>query len=441
MGVLVRTLDAMTERRSDQVQTFAIKDWLGRMVGPGQPSTPASASRLAVVMTCISIYAEAVAGLPLMCYRRTGKDDRERDPAFYLAELLQYEPNSEMTAATFIETLTAHLVGWGNGYAEIVRDVGYRPIALWPLRPDRMTVLRESGQLIYRYTRTDGRREDLEPSQVFHLPGLSFDGLVGQSRLANQRAIELAQAAEEYGTSVWRNNARPGVVLSHPKTLTAGAIERLAVQFESLKGANNAGKTVVMEEGLSITEIGIPPQEAQYIETRKFQRSEIIGMFLIPPHMAGDTERSTSWGAGIAEQNQKWLDLGLGMYLRRWEQAIRRSLITSAYRPTHYVEFLRDALLRGDPLKRAQIQHLRWMDGNLSADDIRRMENQNSLPDEKGKGYYVPLNMVPIEAVGTTAQSDAVRSWLASPNPPSLPDPMADLALANGHQKENVDAS
>lgn len=423
MGVLVRTMDALAERRADTVQHFTTKDWLGRLSGPNTPSTPASAARLAVVLTCIKIYAEAVASLPVICYRRMSGDDRERDPDFHLAELLAYQPNEEMEAVTFIETLTAHVVGWGNGYAEIERDGGDRPIALWPLRPDRMSVVREGGRLIYRYTRTDGRRVDLAPSQVLHIRGLSFDGLVGMSILANQRAVELAQAAEEYGTAMWRNNARPGLVLSHPKTLTTPAVERLGAQFEALKGTGNANKTVVMEEGLTLNEVGIPPQEAQYIETRKFQRSEIIGMFLIPPHMAGDTERSTSWGAGIAEQNQKWLDLGLGMYLRRWEQAIRRSLIGKPWRQTHYVEFLRDALLRGDPLKRAQIQHIRWMDGNLSQDEIRRMENQNRLPDDKGAGYYVPLNMIPVESVGQEGQERALRAWTGAP----LPDPLAGV--------------
>jgi HK97 family phage portal protein len=418
MGVLVRTLDALTERRSDQVEHYAIKDWLGRIRGPGEPVTPASASRLAVVITCIKIYAEAVSALPIHCYRRLGNDDREPDPDFYLADLLQYEPNPEMTAVTFIETLTAHLVGWGNAYAEIVRDGGNRPRELWPLRPDRMQVLREEGRLVYRYSRSDGKQVDLRPEDVLHIPGLSFDGIVGYSVLANQRAVELALAAEEYGTAIWRNNARPGIVLSHPKTLSRGAIERLVVQFEELKGPGNANKTVVMEEGLALNEVGIPPEDAQYIETRKFQRMEIIGMFLIPPHMAGDTERSTSWGAGIAEQNQKWLDLGLGMYLRRWEQAIRRSCITSAYRRTHYVEFKRDALLRGDPLKRAQIQHIRWMDGNLSQDEIRRMENQNALEGGRGRGYFVPMNMIPAELAGQEEQERVVRSWLEAGSPP-----------------------
>lgn len=421
MGLLVRTMDALTERRTDTVEPFTPSTFMARLSGTIGPSTPASAARLAVVLTCIRIYAEAVASLPLISYRRLADDDRERDPGFHLSELLQYEPNPEMSASTFIETLTAHLVGWGNAYAEIVRDNGNRPVELWPLRPDRMQVVREDGQLIYRYLRTDGRRVDLAPAQTFHVPGLSFDGLVGYSILANQRAVELAQAAEAYGAAVWQNNARPGIVLSHPKTLSAPAIERLAAQFEALKGAGNAGKTVVMEEGLSLTEVGIPPQEAQYIETRKFQRAELIGMFLIPPHMAGDTERSTSWGAGIAEQNQKWLDLGLGMYLRRWEQAIRRSLIGKPWRETHYVEFLREALLRGDPLKRAQIQHIRWMDGNLSQDEIRRLENQNRLPDDKGAGYYVPANMLPIEMAGQQPDPTAARAM-------PIPDPMALVA-------------
>lgn len=439
-GVLIRTLHATAEQRSDTVHPFTTKDWLGRITGPGAPVTPASAMRLAVVYTCIKIIAEAVGSLPLISYRRRPDGGRERAPDFYLSELLQYEPNPEMEAVTFIETLTAHVAGWGNGYAEIIRDFGSRPLALWPLRPDRMTVLRNPG-LTYRYVRPSGQSVDLAPSQVFHIRGLSFDGLMGYSVLADQQAIALAQVTQDYGTSFFRNNARPAIVAMHPKTLTQGAVDRLAAQFEALKGSTNAGKTVIMEEGLDLKEIGIPPEQAQYLETRKFQRAEIIGMYLIPPHRAGDVERSTSWGTGIAEQNQTWLDVGLGMYLRRWEQAIRRALITSAYRATFYTEFLREALLRADPLARAQINHIAWMDGRLSADDINEMENRNHLPDGKGQGYYRPLNMI---EVGTepAVQAAAIRAWQSSPNPPQLPNPIADLAVlaaSNGHAKETTD--
>jgi HK97 family phage portal protein len=441
MGVLVRALHATAERRSDTVQPFAIKDWLGRITGPGAPATPSSAMRLAVVYTCIKIIAEAVGSLPLISYRRRPDGGRERAPDFYLSELLQYEPNPEMEAVTFIETLTAHVAGWGNGYAEIVRDSGNRPTALWPLRPDRMTVLRNPG-LTYRYIRPDSRPVDLAPSQVLHIRGLSFDGLMGHSPLAGDQTVEMAQTMKDYGTSFFRNNARPAIVAMHPKTLSPVAIERLVTQFEALKGGTNAGKTVVLEEGLSIKEIGIAPEDAQYLETSKMLRSEIIGKFLIPPHRAGDVERSTSWGTGIAEQNQVWLDVGLGMYLRRWEQAVRRSLITSAYRSEFYTEFLREALLRADPLARAQINHIAWMDGRLSADDINEMENRNHLPDGKGQGYYVPLNMIPVEMAGTDQQAAGIRSWQSSANPPALPNPIADLAVlaaSNGHAKETTD--
>jgi HK97 family phage portal protein len=440
MGVLIRTLHAIAERSADSVQSYTTKDWLGRITGPGAPSTPASAMRLAVVFTCIKIIAEAVGSLPLISYRRLPDGGRERASDFYLSDLLQYEPNPEMEAVTFIETLTAHVAGWGNGYAEIVRDSGNRTTALWPLRPDRMTVLRIAGALVYRYIRPDGSTVDLAPKQVLHIRGLSFDGLVGHSPLAGDQTVEMAQTMKDYGASFYRNNARPAIVAMHPKTLTQGAIDRLAAQFESLKGSTNAGKTVIMEEGLSIQEIGIAPEAAQYLETSKLLRSEIIGKFLIPPHRAGDVERSTSWGTGIAEQNQVWLDVGLGMYLRRWEQAIRRSLITSAYRPDFYCEFLRDALLRADPLTRAQINHIAWMDGRLSADDINEMENRNHLPDGKGAGYYVPLNMIPIELVGSQQQAAGIRAWQSSANPPTLPNPIADLAaLAASTPKEATD--
>jgi HK97 family phage portal protein len=424
VGLLIRTADAVAERRAADIiepWTNTMSTLLSRRHGESAPSTPSSSVRLAVVLTCVRIYADAVANLPFIFYRRLAGDDRDRDPGFYLSPLLGYAPNPEMSAMTFVRTLTAHVVAWGNGYAEIVRDDLGRPVELWPLLPDRMDVVRVGGRLTYRYTRMDGSQVDLRPDQVFHLPGLSFNGVLGMSILANQRAVELAQSAEVYGEAMWRNNARPGIIASHPKTLTDGAVARLQAQFEKMKGPENSNKTVIMEEGLTMTEVGIPPAEAQWIESRKFQRAEIIGMFLIPPHKAGDVERSSSWGAGIAEQNQSWLDLGLGTYLRMWEQEVQRSLIVPAYQRTHYGEFLRDALLRGDPLKRAQVQHIRWMDGNLSQNEIRRMENQNAVAG--GDGYYVPLNMIPVEQAGAEQQAAAVRSWMSTPNPPAIPDP------------------
>lgn len=415
MGVLIRTLDAMSERRADSVQNFTIKDWLGRIVGPGAPITPTSAMRLTAVFACIRIIAEGVSSLPLVSYRRLPDGGRERDPAFHLSDLLLYQPNDEMEAVTFIETLTAHAAGWGDGYAEVVRDAATRPTALWPLRPDRMNVLREGGRLIYRYISLDGRKVDLTPSQVLHIRGLSFDGLRGYSVLANQQAVELAQAAQDFGTSFFRNNARPGIIAMHPKTLSQGAIDRLSAQFDRMRGPDNANRSVVMEEGLDIKEVGIPPQEAQYLETRRFQLGEIARLFRVPPDMIGDVERSTSWGSGIEVQSRRFIDWALGAWLRRWEQAVRRTLIGEAWRDSHYVEFNRDAALRADTLTRYQAYHLARQDGWMNGDDIAAKENMNKLPDGAGEAYWQPVNMI---AAGAPAeeQVSAIRTSLTIPN-------------------------
>jgi HK97 family phage portal protein len=435
MGLLRRTLET---RDSITYYPF-VKDWLGRITGPGAPVTPTSAMGLAAVRACIRICAQGVANLPLHTYHRLPGGGAEPAPDFYLYSLLHDAPNPEMNAMNFIETLQAHVSGWGNGYAEIVRDIGQRPVELWPLRPDRMYVFRErDGRLVYRYTRVNGTRVDMEPDQVFHVPGLGFDGVTGRSVLADNHAVELSLAMEKFGTSFFRNNARPGTVMSHPKNMTMGAIERLQLQMQELKGSDNAGKTVVLEEGMSIDEIGVPPEQAQYLEGRRFQLGEVARDFGIPPHKIGDVERSTSWGTGIEEQNQQWLDGALGADLRRWEQTINRVLITKPYRATHYVEFKRDALLRADTLKRYQAHHLALIDGWKNDDEIRALEGMNPKPDGMGKTFYKAVNVVPQDQLGTE-QTDAFRALLTPPFKDYSIDDLAPIATnGNGHHAPEV---
>ena len=315
--------------------------------------SPSTALQVTAVFACVRILAETVAGLPLHVYRRLENGGKARAPDHYLYSLLHYLPNPEMTSFEFREVMMGHVCTWGNAYAEIEFDRAGRVRALWPLRPDRMTVKRVNGRLqyIYKLSKPDsqGRTEiTLRDEQVFHVHGLGSDGIVGYSpiHLARQ-AVGLALAAEEFGARFFGNDARPGVVLEHPGQLGDEAHKRLRESWESRHGGlDKSHRVAILEEGLKVHEIGLPPEDAQFLQTRKFQVSEIARMFRIPPHMIADLERATF--SNIEHQSLEFVIHTIRPWLVRWEQEIYRSLLTPQERKTYFAEFLVDGLLRGD---------------------------------------------------------------------------------------------
>lgn len=242
----------------------------------GKTVTERSAMQMTAVYSCVRILAEAVAGLPLNLYRYTEDGGKEKaiDHPLYL--LLHDEPNPEMSSFVFRETLMTHLLLWGNAYAQIIRNGRGEVIALYPLMPNKMSVDRDSqGQLYYTYQRgTDEAIRDknqtaiLRPSDVLHVPGLGFDGLVGYSPIAMAKnAIGMAIACEEYGAKFFANGAAPGGVLEHPGTIKDP--QRVRESWQStFGGSGNANKIAVLEEGMKYTPIGISPEQAQFLETR-----------------------------------------------------------------------------------------------------------------------------------------------------------------------------
>jgi HK97 family phage portal protein len=265
----------------------------------GKAVTERTAMQTTAVYACVRILAEAIAGLPLHLYNYTadgGKARALRHPLYYL---LHDEPNPEMTRFVFRETLMAHLLLWGNAYAQIVRDGRGRVLALYPLLPSKMDVSRTAGgALVYAYRRDrdesrnnpDGGTVYLRRDEVLHIPGLGFDGLIGYSPIAmSKNAIGMAQATEEYGASFFSNGAQPGGVLEHPGVIKDA--QRVKDSWNAAyQGSGNAHRVAVLEEGMKFQAIGIPPEQAQFLETRKFQINEIARIFRVPPHMVGDIE-------------------------------------------------------------------------------------------------------------------------------------------------------
>ena len=376
----------------------------------GKVVTERSAMQMAAVYSCVRILAEAVAGLPLNLYRYTGDGGKEKAIGHPLYLLLHDEPNPEMSSFVFRETLMTHLLLWGNAYAQIIRNGKGEVVALYPLMPNKMSVDRDSqGQLYYTYQRgMDEAIRDknqtviLRPSDVLHIPGLGFDGLVGYSPIAMAKnAIGMAIACEEYGAKFFANGAAPGGVLEHPGTIKDP--QRVRESWQStFGGSGNANKIAVLEEGMKYTPIGISPEQAQFLETRKFQINEIARIFRVPPHMVGDLEKSSF--PNIEQQSLEFVKYTLEPWVTRWEQTIQRSLLSTGEKSRYFVKFNLEGLLRGDYQSRMNGYATARQNGWMSANDIRELENLDRIPAEEGGDLYlINGNMLPLHQAGAFA--------------------------------------
>ena len=366
-----------------------------------------SAMQMTAVYSCVRILSEAVAGLPLHLYQYTDKGSKEKAVDNPLYFLLHDEPNTEMTSFVFRETLMTHLLLWGNAYSQIIRNGKGEVMGLYPLMPDRMTVGRdEKGRLYYEYmvssddakTLKDGTVR-LSPYDVLHIPGLGFDGLVGYSPIAMAKnAIGLAIAAEEYGSKFYANGATPSGILEYPGTVKEP--DKVRESWNAgFGGSSNAHKIAVLEEGMKYTPISISPNEAQFLETRKFQINEIARIFRVPPHMVGDLEKSSF--SNIEQQSLEFVKYTLEPWLVRWEQAMQRALIPQDDKSKYFIKFNVDGLLRGDHQSRMQGYATARQNGWMSANDIRELENFDRIPAEDGGDLYlINGNMMPLSMSG-----------------------------------------
>lgn len=374
----------------------------------GKTVTERSALQMTAVYSCVRILAEAVAGLPLHLYRYTEDGGKEKAIDHPLYRLLHDEPNTEMSSFVFRETMMTHLLLWGNCYAQIIRNGKNEVVGLYPLMPNKMTVHRdENGQLYYLYTRgaddvTNGKSMTVKlgTSDVLHIPGLGFDGLVGYSPIAMAKnAIGLAIATEEFGAKFFANGAAPSGVLEHPGTIKEPGKVREAWQSQ-FGGSANSNKIAVLEEGMKYTPISISPEQAQFLETRKFQINEIARIFRVPPHMVGDLEKSSF--SNIEQQSLEFVKYTLDPWVIRWEQSLSRTLFTETEKKKYFFKFNVEGLLRGDYASRMSGYATARQNGWMSANDIRELENLDRIPAEEGGDMYlVNGNMLPLTKAGT----------------------------------------
>lgn len=407
MGILERL--GLKRQRGEPKNKYEGNDFsllFGRTTS-GKTVNERTALQTTAVYACVRILSETIASLPLHVYRYT-EGGKTKDTEHALYTLLHDEPNPDMTSFVFRETLMSHLLIWGNAYSQILRDRSGQVIGLYPLLPDQMSVHRsEKGKLFYVYNRYEEDNPNfqekgsivLSQEEVLHIPGLGFDGLIGYSPIAlAKNAVGMTLACEEYGASFFGNGANPGGVLEHPGILKDPA--KVRDSWNAVyQGTRNAHKVAVLEEGMSYKQIGIPPEEAQFLETRKFQINEIARLFRIPPHMVGDLEKSSF--SNIEQQSLEFVKYTLDPWVVRFEQALKKSLLLPEEKKTHFIKFNVDGLLRGDYQSRMNGYAIGRQNGWLSTNDIRELEELNPIsPEEGGDLYLINGNMTKLKDAG-----------------------------------------
>lgn len=366
----------------------------------GAPVTAETAMRVATVFACVRLRSGPVANLPLAIKRRVDERVREDASDTPVGQLLRRKPNSWQTPSQFKRMMQAHTLLRGNGYAMKVVSRG-EVRALIPMHPDRVEVKQDAqGRLSYAYTLPNGSVSVLPQEEVFHLVGLSLDGIRGISPIAYAReTIGLAISMQNDGARMFRNGVRTSLVLEHPGQLGAEGRDNLKASLDDYRAGGDAeGRALILEEGMKVDKLALTAEDAQWIESRKFTRSDIAMFYGVPPHMLGDTEKSTSWGTGLEQQTQGFVTFCLEDDLTMWEETINRDLIPAASSDL-YAKFNRAALVKGDIKTRwdAYVRGLQW--GVYSPNEVRALDDMN--PREGGDIYYPPPN-----TAGASQQQD-----------------------------------
>ena len=386
-------------RDSGQIFVFGRAD-------SGEVVNEKSAMQIATVYACVRLLAESVAGLPLHLYRFSDESAAEKQRAtdHPLYKILYRQPNPEMTSFSFRETMMTHLLLWGNAYAQIIRDGRNNVLGLYPLPPDQVEVDRDKQGRIYyiyhAYTNEVPGQENKDiifrRDEIFHIPGLGFNGLVGFSPIAMMKnALGTTLAVEKYGSAFFKNGAQPSGVLEHPGVLKNP--EKIRENWSDVYGGpNNAHKVAVLEEGMQYKAISLPPEDSQFLSTRQFGVNEICRIFRVPPHMVQDLSHATF--SNIEHQSIDFVVHTLTPWLVRWEQTIVKDLLLQEEQDTIFPKFNVDGLLRGDYDSRMSGYATGVSNGFMSPNDVRRLENMDLIPAEKGgDSYYMNGGYVRLE--------------------------------------------
>ena len=352
-----------------------------------------TAMKYSALFACVRVLSETLASMPIMLYRKKPGGDREQRNDLAAYDMLHNKPNDEMSPFSFKEASMVALNTGGNAVSERLVNVYGDTVGLYPYPWDMVRIEREkeTGRLIYKIR--DGTREKtLQRSQVFHIPGLSFDGVVGISPIEYAAsAIRLGLSYEQFGNSFFKNGANASGAFTHPNTLTDIAFERLKADLtKNYTGLKNNGKPMILEEGMKFEPFTIKPVDAELLGNKKFQTEDVARIYRVPLHLIQNLDKATF--SNIEQQSLEFVMYTLLPWFRRWEENANMQLLTRQERQAgYYLEFKIDALLRGDTVARANAYSVGRQWGWLSVNDIRRLENMNSIPN--GDIYLEPLNM------------------------------------------------
>lgn len=389
-------LNLFQQKRGGYQKSMEQGGWLwgmGNVTSSGKMVSFDDALKVTAIFCCVKILAEGISTLPLHLYKRLKPKGKERAWSHPLYEILHDVPNDNMDSAEYFSYAMVYLTMRGDLFSRKVYNGFGELTELIPMHPDRVRVEVESNNSPVYIIKNNGKEERLTKEWVFHVKGLSLDGIRGLSVIDYAReSAGLALAAEEHGAKFFSNSVTPSGLLVHPQKLGKEAFDRLEQQWkQKYSGSANAHNTLILEEGMKFEAMSLTNEQSQFIETRKFQISDIARWFRVPPHMIGDLERATF--SNIEQQSLEFVNYTLRPWIVRFEKAIKRQLLTKKEREKYFAEFLLDGLLRGDSLSRAQKLQIERQNGIINANEWREIENLNPIEGEAGEKYITPLNM------------------------------------------------
>lgn len=358
----------------------------------GVSITPEKAMRQATFYSCVNLISDSISQLPLILYRRTSKG-RVRADDHPLYDILKAKPNNYQTASEFWQWATACLLIRGVSYSHKI-VAGGKVVALDPLPNDSVEEIWLPGnERVYRVTISTGQQVILSQDEVFCIKGLTLDGKTPVSPVGYMKnTLGLSIAAENFGSRFFGNNARPAGILETDSVLKQETVDSLKNSWHESHGGENMHKLAILHGGLKFKPLTMTAEDSQFLETRQFQRSEICGIFRVPPHMIGDTEKTTSWGTGVEQLTMGFIKFTLGSWLMRIEQSVDRDLLTAKERKELYSEFLTENMLRGDLKSRNEAYKIalggNQMPGYMTVNEVRQLENKPPLPG--GDELYKP---------------------------------------------------
>lgn len=371
---------------------------------------------------CVNVIARTVASLPWLVYEKTSEGRKKVDNQ--TAWLLNNQPNSEMTAFAFRETMMAHVLNWGNGYAEIEFDGAGRPLALWPITPDRICPQRdaETGALTYAVKDDHGIESILQPRQVLHIHGLGFDGLVGYSpvRMA-ARSIGIGIAQDTFGQAFYANGTAFGGLVEVPNTMSKEQIkDQEAYLNDSHRGPDKAFKIRIASAGMKYHATSMPMTDAQFIESRGMSITMAARWLGVPPHKIADLSRSTN--NNIEHQGIEFVTDAIVPWAMRIEQEANIKLFGARSMGRVYTKMSVNALMRGDSKARGEFYRLMTQMGAMSINEVRELEELNGI-GPAGDEHLVQLNQTTLKHLVENPGAKAAPAAPAVEGPAPQPEP------------------